>query len=346
MFKNQYFDSKSTLHLLIPSHRSLATAILVLLFIFIVIIFGCGEETIDNPLGGSVNEEGKTEKVVPMPIPYYPMTVGSHWVYRNSNRSEWTREVTGANFLNTLNTYLSHSFSYNPTLEENQLDFFQARSNIATPDKIIRPIKIGEIGITGRQEIDIPYTIRIRIEENNGNTVKRFGFFGPRTYTIDRLEFSDFTFLGLPLVPGKTWRVFSMDLRGHHNIHNFSHVLDAHSVISARINEELQTVVTPAGSFEDCLEIEYYETRSVETTEIEIKLIPEKYEEERAYLIAKIHESAATEILKLLPNISFGILWLAPGVGPVKIQDTSGISELIAFDVKSVSDQWQVVSGQ
>ena len=70
MFKNRYFDSKFPLHLPIASHWSLATTILAFLFIFIIIIFGCGEETIDNPLGGSV-------KVAPISTPYYPMTVGT-----------------------------------------------------------------------------------------------------------------------------------------------------------------------------------------------------------------------------------------------------------------------------
>ena len=36
--------------------------------------------------------------------------------------------------------------------------------------------------------------------------------------------------------------------------------------------------------------------------------------------------------------VQSGSLWLAPEVGPVKIKDASGISELIAFDVKSGSD--------
>ena len=85
----------------------------------------------------------------------------------------------------------------------------------------------------------------------------RFGFLGSRTYTIDRSERSDFTFLKPPLVPGKTWLVFSIALRGRHNIHNvaseFTHVLEAHSLISARINEELQTVVTPAGRLRTAL---------------------------------------------------------------------------------------------
>ena len=308
-------------------------------FLFgVLLISGCGgEESMDTPLVETVRD-ARRNVVAPISTIYYPMTPGNRWVYQNPDGSEWTQEVTNAGFLDA--QQFAHSFSHNPIIEESTLNFFRVALYIATPDRIVRPIKTGEIGTAARQEIDIPITIRIRIVENNGNTVRRFGFFGPFTYTIDRLERSDFTFLRPPLVPGKTWQVFSIGRRGsRHVIHtSFSHVLEVHSLISARINEELQTVLTPAGRFEDCLEIEYYETRSAETTEIEIDLIPEKYREERAFLIAKIHETVATEFLKLIPNVPLGTLWLAPGVGPVKMEDTSGTSELIAYDVKQDND--------
>ncbi len=297
----------------------------VAFFCFILLMSGCGEQAIDNPLGGSV-------KVAPISTIYYPMTVGNRWVYQNPDGSAWTQEVTNAGFLDA--QQFAHSFSHNLVIEEGTLDFSRAPLYIATPDRIVRPIKAGEIGTTARQEIDIPITIRIRIVDNNGNMM-RFGFLGPRTYTIDRLERSHFTFLKPPLVPGKTWQVINIGRRGSHVIHaSFSHVLEAHSLISSRIIEELQTVVTPAGRFEGCLEIEYYETRSVETTEIETELIPEKYKEERAFLIAKIHETVATEFLKLIPNVPLGTLWLAPGVGPVKIEGAEGTAVLINYEIK------------
>ena len=326
MFINRCFNPTFPLLLLTTSRGLRVAAIIALL-----LIFGCGETAIDNQLAGSIDEDRQTENVVPMSTPYYPMKLGSRWVYRNSSGSEWTREVTDASFLGISQS--AYSFSYNPPLEDNEFDFFQARSNIATPGRIIRLIKIGEIRIPA-QTIDIRYNIKIQIEENNGRTVNRFGFVGSRTYNIHGFERSEFVWLRPPLVPGKTWQVFSIDLRGRRNIHNFSHLLEAHSVISARINEELQTVVTPAGRFEDCLEIEYYETLSAESTEIEIELIPEKYKEERALLETRIHETASTEFLKLMPNIPLGTLWLAPEVGPIKIQKVSGVSELIAFDIK------------
>ena len=89
MFINRCFDSKFPLHLLIASHWSLASAILALL-----LIFGCGNETINNPLGGSAEGTRETEDLVLVSSIYYPMTVGSRWVYRSADGSEWWREVT------------------------------------------------------------------------------------------------------------------------------------------------------------------------------------------------------------------------------------------------------------
>ena len=265
-------------------------------FLFLILLtFGCGgEESVKNPIGGSSSKD--LDFSTPTSTIYYPMTLGSRWVYRNPDGSAWTRQITNADFLDA--HQFAHSFNYNPPIEEGQLDLFKTPLYIATPDRIVRPIKTGEIGHP-KPVIDIRYSIRIQMERNNGRFIRRFGFVGFRTYSIRGFERSDFTFLRPPLVPGKTWRVFSIALRGRHNIHNvaseFTHVLEAHSVISARISDDRQTVVTPAGRFEDCLEILYYETPSAKTTEIRSDLIPIEYEEEQALLETKIHETAATE---------------------------------------------------
>ena len=113
--------------------------------------------------------------------------------------------------------------------------------------------------------------------------------------------------------------------------------------------------MTPAGTFEDCLKIQYHQTKfQIDSTKLRVFLsqaeeageLPEVWKEIREYVEAKIRETAETEIRKAMPHVQHGSWWLAPEVGPVKIQDASGISELIAFDVKSVNDQWKVVSGQ
>ena len=303
---------------------------LAVTLIVILLMSGCGGEE-------SVEDE-KPINDVPISTSYYPMTLGSRWVYRNPDGSEWSREVANADFLDA--HQFAHSFNYNPPIEEGQLDLFKTPLYITTSDRIVRPIKTSEIGHP-KPVVDIRYSIGIQMERNNGRFIRRFGFDGFRTYRIRGFERSDFTFLRPPLVSGKTWRVFSIALRGSHNIHNaaseFTHTLEAHSLISARINEELQTVVTPAGKFEGCLEIEYYETPSVKTTEFQSDLIPKEYEEERALLETKVHETAATEFLKLMLNIPLGTLWLAPEVGPVKIETPSGIAELIDYDIKTVA---------
>ena len=120
-------------------------------------------------------------------------------------------------------------------------------------------------------------------------------------------------------------------------------------MISARISDDRQKVVTHAGRFENCLEIQYHPTPfQIETTDLEVSVdggfgqaaeFPKVWKEIRKYVEAEIPKTAETEIRKAMPHFQSASLWLAPEVGPVKIQDASGISELIAFDVKKGSNQ-------
>lgn len=178
----------------------------------------------------------------------------------------------------------------------------------------------------------------------------RYGFVGTRNYKIHGLERSTFRLLATPLVPGVTWK--ALDIRfsaGYHKVPNlFSHSLDAHLEIWAKIGANRISIVTPAGTFEDCLEIHYQPTPfQIETTELEVSVdggfgqaaeFPKVWKEIRKYVEAEIPKTAETEFLKAMPPVQSGSLWLAPEVGPVKIEDASGISELIAFDIKGDND--------
>ncbi len=131
-------------------HRTSRNAFLL----SILLILGCGgEDFVHTPIVDSVGNENPIHDVLTS-TPYYPMTLGSRWVYQNPDGSEWTREVANAGFLDA--QQFAHSFSHNPVIEESTLDFSRAPLYIATPDRIVRPIKTGEIGTTARQEIDIP----------------------------------------------------------------------------------------------------------------------------------------------------------------------------------------------
>ena len=61
---------------------------------------------------------------------------------------------------------------------------------------------------------------------------------------------------------------------------------------------------------------------------------------------AELRKELTTLFRDALPRMQLGAVWLAPDVGPVKIERADGISELISYDVKTGGDMWHVASGQ
>ena len=61
---------------------------------------------------------------------------------------------------------------------------------------------------------------------------------------------------------------------------------------------------------------------------------------------AELRKELITLFRDALPKMQLGAVWLAPDVGPVRIERADGISELISYDVKKGSNQRQVASGR
>ena len=319
----------------------------------ILLICGCsGEESVNNPIsahsGKDLDFSTSTSTV------YYPMTVGSRWVYRNTNGSEWTREVAETEVVNRHKLPLF--FIDNPPLEgdeeSKQFVFVKAPSYIVTSDKIVHPISLTELYNRLGKTIEIPYKISKTVHGifNGIELNLRYRFVGSRTYKIHGLRHSDFRLLAAPLVPGATWNALDLRFSVVHDIAPqwFSHSLEAHLEIWAKIGADRASIVTPAGTFEDCLEIQYYQTRlEIETKKLSVSVgddihaqeFPKVWKEIRKYVEAEIPKTFESEFRKAMPPVQSASLWLAPEVGPVKIQDSSGISELIAFDVIKGSNQ-------
>ena len=110
---------------------------------FILLISGCGaEETINNPVGGG--DAIDTIDITPDPISpnYFPMTLGSRWVYRNPDGAEWSREVTESQ---KFDTELYHSFSYDPPIQDSQLDSLRSAEYLTYFDRLVRRINLKHI---------------------------------------------------------------------------------------------------------------------------------------------------------------------------------------------------------
>ena len=99
---------------------------------------GCGEETANKPMVETLGVENRNDAVLISTI-YYPMTVGSRWVYRNPDGSEWSRQVAESE---VFDAELYHSFSYNPPIE---LDLIGPAEYFTYADRLVPPIPIKDL---------------------------------------------------------------------------------------------------------------------------------------------------------------------------------------------------------
>ena len=101
-------------------------------------------------------------------------------------------------------------------------------------------------------------------------------------------------------------------------------------------------VTTSTGRFENCLKLEY----SAEATPVETLLYEigawnarDYTKDQNKALLEHLEDELNSELTKLLPslmqNLNLQTMWLAPSVGPVKIETPNGIAELVDYDIKS-----------
>ena len=375
MIKYRCMNSISSLPLLIASYGMQATVILALLF-----IFGCGDETINAPLGGT----RETEDFVPVSAIYYPMTVGSRWVYRNPDGSEWWREVTETE---EVGSHLYHFFSYDSLIGGNQSDFSETPTYTPTPyvktldGRLIYDITLSHLNAAVQQTISesgrvspehwslgfhcrtVGEIARAECRMRRRESIFRDGQWRLEInddalmclskYDARVVWNSELTVLRFPLVPYRRWKAIDVRVSGTWYLPPFwdddglgnNHSFEADVTISG-IAGQPEPVVTPAGAFKDCLKIQYEMTRlSFETTEFSAAML--FFEQRQLELFeAELRKELTTLFRDALPRMQLGAVWLAPDVGPVKIELADGISELISYDVNTDGDMWHVASGR
>ena len=118
---------------------------------FILLMYGCGgEESVHTTRVESVVGERPINDV-PISTPYYPMTLGNRWLYRNSDGSEWAREVTQSEIIAHDSYY---SLTYNPPLAGEHPDFIKSPVYVVAPDGIFHKTKKNDINNTVWQTIE------------------------------------------------------------------------------------------------------------------------------------------------------------------------------------------------
>ena len=238
----------------------------------ILILFGCSSDETSAPIAD------------PMPN-YFPDTVGSRWVYRDPDGSEWTREVVNPREPE-VDAY--QVFAYTPSTSETELDYLKPDVFRVTDTQVL--FGIGE-------KID-------RYVQNVLPTWVADEFAGLELdITTEPITHPEFVFFQLPLTVSFQWDVFHTNVEGSIGLQNLV-LLQFPFGVQVSVKGEVVAVdslETPAGSFEETYQIAY-------KTEIMQTLFSE----------AETTQQRQT-------------VWFAPHVGIVKMEDESGVTELISY---------------
>ena len=134
--------------------------------------------------GGAEEVPTETAKGAESDAPnYFPLSVGSRWVYRNLDGTEWVREVKGSE---EIGLHVYHAFSYLPPLEDAHFEYLKNPKYAATPHRL--HLLVGnEIDDAIRQSIQHPDSFHLDL------------------YKTKVVSDGEFTMLRLPLSVGLTW---------------------------------------------------------------------------------------------------------------------------------------------
>ena len=238
----------------------------------IFVLFGCGSDEMTAPVAQQMPN-------------YFPDTVGSRWVYRNPDGSEWSRSVTDGNSIHGEGFQV---FAYGPPVTETELDALKPDVFRVTDNQVL--FVIGE-------KID-------RYVQNEIRDSVADEFAGLELdITIEPITHPEFVFFQLPLSVNFQWDAFRTHVNGRIVLQNLvllQFPFEVHVSVKGEI-VAVSPLETPAGSFEETYQIAY-------KTEITRTLFSE----------AETTQQRQT-------------VWFAPHVGIVKLEDESGVTELIAY---------------
>ena len=318
---------------------------LVVAFAVILLSFGCGDEPIDNIRGTILGGESSADASTI----YFPMSIGNRWVYRNPDGSEWSREVAQSEIIEHDSYY---SFTYNPPLADKHPDFIKSPTYVVASDGIFLLNKKNDIN-------DAIWQTVLQSEDDSSGFGRRHHVYINGVWTTPKahdsvlvflfyskikvIEHSDFTLLHFPPDYPQKRKVIHMTITGYYNFipRNYTHDFEVDIRIWGTTSFE-PAVMTSTGRFENCLKLEYSaEATPVETLVYEIGAwnARDYTKDQNKALLEHLEDELNSELTKLLPslmqNLNLQTMWLAPSVGPVKIETPNGIAELVDYDIKS-----------
>ncbi|MDE0681564.1 MAG: hypothetical protein OXI63_01495 [Candidatus Poribacteria bacterium] len=194
----------------------------------IFILFGCGSDETPAPI----------EQQMPN---YFPDTVGSRWVYRNADGSEWSREVTDGN---SIHGEGSQVFTYTPPVTETEFDYLKPDVLRVTDSQVL--FVIGE-KIDRYVQNELPASVA---DEFAGLELD---------ITVAPITHPKFVFCQLPLTPNFQWDAFNTNVNGSIILQNLvllQFPFEVHVSVKGEV-VAIGSLETPAGSFEETYQIEY-----------------------------------------------------------------------------------------
>ena len=238
-----------------------------------------------------------------------------------------------------------HNLRYDPPIENSQFAFFRAPMYIATPNSVVLKVKNSDINDAIWQTIlesnnNSPRWVWTQSFKSGAWKTRKTGLTFLNLYKARGVLRSDSgLLLRLPLAPGKTWKMLKIRLRGSTPIGFTHHSFESDVEILGSV-EDLYSIATPAGIFEDCLNIQYEaKPLSVKTKEFtDQREAPEDVKRKfRKHMEAEIREELTTLLTRVMPKLGLESAWLAPGVGPVRLKSAEGTAVLIDYEVKAVA---------
>ncbi len=261
---------------------------------------------------------------------YFPDAVGSYWTYEDQDGEELTRYAIAPEEIDG-ETY--RAFSYDPVLEDwadyryyvhpyfyqigDEWVAYFVGEDIENATRAVTEQQWNEVVAVMKQQMNnqLPPGVTIDLDV---------------TYELDVQSQDYFYFLPTPATFNEEWEALRVDTKVDLQI-NLTSNLEAFPPTSQAITMFLtlveignvtgtETLETPAGTFEDCLKIEYKVDASIETNPD----IPEA-----KTMFADVYSGSLTT------------LWLAPNVGIVKMlqesesTDTVRTLELTNYEIKS-----------
>ena len=146
---------------------------------------------------------------------------------------------------------------------------------------------------------------------------------------------SELTPLRFPLLPNQSYTALELKLHAEAVLF-FLWEFYADVKFTAAIGNAPELVETPAGTFRDCLKIQYeagpISIKTLEFVDDDPPLIHDLSEQLKAFELT-LHDELTDVLNHLMPKLGLQTMWLAPGVGPVKIETLDGYAELIDYHI-------------